>query len=727
MKYKLIFGFAILASVSIPSFSKIRFCEYDLAGSDSLIFTKENDYTGNITYKTLYNVKLMEKEVKGQPEPLTCFPDRMEVLDGGKKLQIRNASSTAWYNFSTQSMEWKNIDSNILSTARHSFSMSTSPDGKFSCYIKNLEEGKSCLIICDNMTGAEKVLVESVTTAGEDADVKWAPDSKAVLYEKNGSIYFVTPQAIFKNYDIPETYRKIGKGTIESVQWTLDKRILYIDGDVVYSIEENELYTRGLYNTVVGSGSVQGRLPYSFDCRNDRFWCNASGTKVAVISKNKILSLFSIDQKENYNFVKIETTLQITDFAGSPVDYRIFWNFDKHPVLWVNMLDFESNSRITRVFTVKDGGLQPLFNAEDSIAPVLSPDRKKVAYTDGEKFCVFDLNILANSATRSGEKVVSCCWISRSTIAMGGVSTISSWTIGGEEKLLFLSSAESPFFSDYRIYEKSSNGSTYEYNEENRSWAKTSAVVSPSRKDRNSRFRVFEADGKNAHFENSLYVRSLSGSVITYPVYRESMLEDVTVGKAVLAIDCMNDSEGVADILFKLKDYNIKAVFFINGEFIRRYPQISRQIAESGHTCASLFYTTADLTENSFVIDREFIKRGLARNEDEFFNATNCELSLLWHAPYYHHTEVMKKAGNDAGYTYVEAFTKGLEAGEGRVPTSTEYVRMISENLYDGIVIPVQAGRNAFSENDSMYKKLDVLFDEVLSRGYEFTDITSLK
>ena len=64
-------------------------------------------------------------------------------------------------------------------------------------------------------------------------------------------------------------------------------------------------------------------------------------------------------------------------------------------------------------------------------------------------------------------------------------------------------------------------------------------------------------------------------------------------------------------------------------------PTLVKEIADSGHEVGSLFYAYFNMTDSRFAVDRDFVKGGLARNEDDYFAATGRELSLLWHAPYY--------------------------------------------------------------------------------------------
>ena len=75
----------------------------------------------------------------------------------------------------------------------------------------------------------------------------------------------------------------------------------------------------------------------------------------------------------------------------------------------------------------------------------------------------------------------------------------------------------------------------------------------------------------------------------------------------------MDSLDGLPAILETLNRYGIRATFFINGEFIRRHPAAVNEIVKAGHQCASLFFTTWDLSGTRYRIDEDFIVRGLSR------------------------------------------------------------------------------------------------------------------
>jgi peptidoglycan/xylan/chitin deacetylase (PgdA/CDA1 family) len=183
-----------------------------------------------------------------------------------------------------------------------------------------------------------------------------------------------------------------------------------------------------------------------------------------------------------------------------------------------------------------------------------------------------------------------------------------------------------------------------------------------------------------------------------------------------------------------LASYNLRATFFVNGEFIRRYPASLAAILEAGHDCASMFFTPADLSADGFSITEEFIKRGLARNEDEFFSATGRELSLLWHTPGYATSAEIQKAGAEAGYTWIkpqhitpDSVTLEQSIAK-KIPyyAASDIVESLVRILGDGTIIPVSVGIASGTRNDYLYEKLDILIASILDAAFDIVPVEQL-
>ena len=197
----------------------------------------------------------------------------------------------------------------------------------------------------------------------------------------------------------------------------------------------------------------------------------------------------------------------------------------------------------------------------------------------------------------------------------------------------------------------------------------------------------------------------------------------------------MENAEGIANIISVSKDYNIPVTFFLNGEFIRRYPRETNQIASSGFASGSLFFTLCDLTDPELNADSDFIKRGLARNEDEYFLATGKELELLWHAPFYHQNRQIIQDGEEAGYKYVKAFTaysdritsqKQLENPQYLCLDSHRLIDATIQSVQDEEIISVTAGKVPGTRPDYLYQNFLELICTLIESGFEIVPVSEL-
>jgi peptidoglycan/xylan/chitin deacetylase (PgdA/CDA1 family) len=184
-----------------------------------------------------------------------------------------------------------------------------------------------------------------------------------------------------------------------------------------------------------------------------------------------------------------------------------------------------------------------------------------------------------------------------------------------------------------------------------------------------------------------------------------------------------------------LAKYNLKATFFFNGEFVRRFPNAVQEILNQDHTCASMFYTTFSLDTNDFKIDEEFIRKGLARNEDDFFESTGGELNLIWHAPGYFSNKTLKNASELSGYKFIDnvlavkdtvTVERAILGLEQYIPTS-ELIESIVNNAKDGTIIPISSGISEGKRIDYLYDKLDLVLSGLLKRNFEIVTVNELE
>jgi peptidoglycan/xylan/chitin deacetylase (PgdA/CDA1 family) len=201
-----------------------------------------------------------------------------------------------------------------------------------------------------------------------------------------------------------------------------------------------------------------------------------------------------------------------------------------------------------------------------------------------------------------------------------------------------------------------------------------------------------------------------------------------------LVFNAIDSAEGLTGVLNTLSAYRLRVTFFVNGEFIRRYPDAVREIAESGHEVGSLFSAFFTMTDSRFAVDRDFVKAGLARNEDDYFASTGRELSLLWHAPYYIVSSDIIAAAAQMNYAYIgrdldsHDWVPATDFNRARgiyFPASQLVERIISQKK-PGSIIPVQIGMGSGRRDDYLFQKLDLIINQLILLGYDIVPVSTL-
>lgn len=713
-------------------FAGIKFGDADINQNDEILFTVRQEFPGAFSYRSLFKAKIEDGAVSGTPVMVSCFPEQMELLSGGKILQVRNRYGTAWIDTSVKSVEWKKYSPEIPVNSMRLSKVSVSPDGEWICYSEKdgFATGK---LFLKNVNSSRKICLDEKTSFSyENVPVKWASDSSVMVYAKNGNVYFCNPSAVARGVEVDEKFRRIGPGTINSVNWTDGKFLVYIDSDLVYKISSKELYTLGLYSGIIGKGRTVGRLPSQFMASKDTFSVNNSVSSMVLIQNGKIFTYFKIN-RNTCDYLDIVYSGPYVDLSASLLESEIIWDQNGAPVVWMRMLPYGGQKIKSSVYHLENR-LSKFLDISDSGKPVVSPDGKYCAFYSGSSVYIYDTKNWKRVNRTEGENVVSLLWENSSTLIIGGERTIKSWKISGQEPVvLAVSSAVNGFWNNGEITADAGNGKFFVFDEDKKTWTKKEAEVSKRENVvRNGRYRLFCGETVNPLFENALYIRTLVGKAVTRPVYSESVKKVPERKKIALVFDAYDNADGLPRVLYTLNRYLVTGTFFLNGEFIRRYPNETRQISLSRNECASMFFSASVLTQPGFLLDEDYVRRGLARNEDEFNAVTGKELSLMWHAPYYAASEKIIQDGKKAGYDYIDIKTPVFDSvtleqavnGSGKYLCPGELIESYVENLKEGEkAVPVTIGISRGTRESYLYDNLDLLISAILDAGYEIVPL----
>lgn len=721
---KCIFLFLLALTFFSSAFAKITFGSLYLNSKDELLYSVSSETTGIPKYNALFSCKIQNNSTSPTPKMLSFFPEQLELLQFADVIQVRNSYGTAKYYISQNKFECTSTVKEIPENPLPLVPYSTSFDGNWYCYLRQTSFVTADLVLQKVNSSFEYVLSKNVQMDWETVPVKWANERNLLLYENDGIVYFINPEAVEKGVETDEIYRKIGKGNINSVEFTENRYIAYVDDSLLYKIDMKGLYTMALYSGIIGQGTVVGRLPFKFNPYTDKFSTSKDVSAIVIVQNGRMFSYLRT-HKNSYDYMDIIYSRPYTDSTASLVDSTLLWDSASNPILWLEKLPYDSNKLRSSVYRLSSTAVQVL-EIEDSGKPIISPDRKKVSFYAGSAFYVYDVNNWTRLCELTGERIINALWSNANTLFVGGEKSLRKWNIStGLTETVSLSQVSSVYWSldETTVIAENNSGNSFELDRISNTWNKLGLAAQRNISTQNGRYRVFLGNSTNYNYENAVYIRTLGKKPVTKPLYKAATKKKDNSRRVCLIFDAYDNADGLAQVLAVLKKYKVKGEFFINGEFIRRYPLETMQIVRNGYNCNSMFFSQTDLTQNNFIIDESFITRGLARNEDEFFACTSSELQPYWHAPFYKINEKIEEYGKNAGYSYVK--TINIEEDE-KAPFEMvqKYYTQAVKNK--GGVIPITIGDAKGQNQDYLYNYLDSLICALLAGGFELVPLNEM-
>lgn len=753
-------AFFILFSLFIHLiFADIGFLGPDINGQNEVLFAVRTDIPGKESAKTLMRKNLDTNSV----EQLTCYPEALESLLGGVLLQVRNRFGTARFDSRTDTFSWINNASSFYSGGIPGFgelsSVSTSPDGRWIASIESVSPAWGRLVLYDVKKDLRCIISDKIEKG--EVPVSWAPDSSVMLYSLNKTLYFSRPEAFFSTIRLEEKYTALGPGTVRNVSWFSSSRFLYVHGKSIYRIQAAELFARSFYTPLIGIGELAGKIPTNFNSSEDHFCASPDGMSVLFASNCRNVYFCSLSG-DDYVLSAGANLLPYVQLPGNTAEVSFVWNSQSKPTVFISAV--EDGKKHVRAWTLDKVRNNTVFSSlsvpQNATSLLPSPEGNFVAFITEEALLVYDSINWKLLSTWKDEKVLSAAWADEYSLYIGGSETVRKWNFRvGSSTFLFISSVSTYGWDEqgsHILLDTSSLGRMQYLS--GMKWESAQGSRLRPASGTNSRWRLY-LDSSSGYYENMLFVRSAQAPGGTFPILPEPpiKLDDIKVSsqppvakstdgsfshgkrfgfrQVALSFDVMDTLEGLPQILHLLHTYKIKATFFINGESIRRHPAAINEIVKAGHQTASLFFTTWDLSGLDYRIDEDFIIRGLSRTEDDFYNATGQELTLLWHAPYYVMSPVILEGGKKAGYQYISPDVSVLDwvtkdhekLMPGLYASAADIVESIIAQKKPGSIIPIRIGKVSGSRSDYLYEKTDLLINALIEAGYSIVTVDTLQ
>lgn len=739
MKGKKILFLSVFSLLTAFLSAEISFHDLNLSNDDRLLFKAEfadpQQSLRDPPRQTLFVSTLSNMSIK----PLTAYPEKLQVVDNGRtvlaisRFGAVRIPTTGGLPSAIQG--YPSLAEGQIPLRGRTQDFAASPDGKWILYIEPTSSAYGNMFLIDVSSGAKRIVSEKVELPASEFPAKWSPDSRLFVYSKGGRLYYL-PIIGELSVLVDERFRMIGSGGINSILWGQLGDFYYLTGNTLYRVRNPELFTRTIYGDFLSIGSVSASFPFEFDPEIDRYWI-APDSSLVLISKNgRGFFIFMLGENQH-----ISSILPHVLIPFGTENFDVLWPSpnrlaivsERQASLW----HFEINDRQV-INTTSSTVSVPAFS---SLA--MSPDGSMIAFWGRSGLELWDFANWRPVQRIIGEPVLSCAWINNRQLVSGNEKFIEEITISGSNitsRRITLSGA------DEFAFEARTQGLSRILARVQNEWFATDGtspwilVNNPQLRQvslASERFRVFLEPQPSGHFKNLPMVRNLQSTGTVSLVSRHTansafVLERKT--QVALCFDIYDDETGLAEVLASLRRRNIRATFFLNGDFIRRNPRAAAAIAEAGHETASLFYAPIDFSDSRYRITEDFIARGLARNEDEFNQATGKELSLLWHPPLYRSSDMINSAAVSAGYTTV---TRTIDPGDWlskedavrlniRQTSASEMIDLIMQKKEANAVIPVRLGLLPGGRDDYLFQRIEVLLDALIRCGIEVVPVSAV-
>jgi len=729
---------------SLPAYGRIFFSDLDLSAANQLLFRAASPQ-GLFAQEALFLTRLSPNPDIVYPafpvQQLTAFPERMDILENGRVLQIRNAFGPVRISLPgglpMPISGFPSFASGNVNPGGRTEEMASSADGRWLLFLDPISPALGNLVLLDVFSGTRTHIASRLERPETQFPASWSPDSRLFIYERGGLLYYymVGPSPMPED----ERLRRIGEGTINSIAWGTEGDFFYLRRSTLYHVRTSELFTRALYADFLNIGVVAGRIPFDFDPVFDSFWVAPDARSMLVSTGRRSLFYYPLGM-DSGALASVLPHLSLPRFSS---EINVLWPSGGPATILVTVPHHTGTEvmawRLQRGAAFESLPLPPAFSESAS----LSPDGQLALLWGRGGILLYDYASWQLLAVLSPRPAVSCLWAGNNDIIIGDDQKIERIRLTRtphlaitSRELISLSGTQQAAFEEgtSRILAQSANA--WFVTDGRTPWTPIDSPRLRSPSQASAQYRVFLERQAAGPYANLPMIRNIA-AVGTFSLFpRPAGFGAARPGHNQIAItfDLYDDDQGLPETLAALNRLNVRATFFLNGEFIRRHPQSVMAIAAAGHESASMFFAPIDLSDARYYTGGDFIARGLARNEDEFYRVTGNELALLWHAPWYITSPEIIAAAASAGYITVGRSLDPLDWMSREdslrlgfpLRSVSEMVDYIVASARPGFIVPIRLGLLPGGRSDYLFNRINVLLDALIREGFVLTTVSNL-
>ena len=208
-----------------------------------------------------------------------------------------------------------------------------------------------------------------------------------------------------------------------------------------------------------------------------------------------------------------------------------------------------------------------------------------------------------------------------------------------------------------------------------------------------------------------------NASVADLAKHNAYYIGDTSKNIIYLTFDAGFENGNTEKILDSLKKHNVKATFFLEGNYIETSPELVERMVEEGHTIGNHTYSHPDMSKIS---DEESFKKELQSLESLYKETTGQELLKIYRPPQGKYCVSNLEMADKLGYKTIFWSLAYVDWYENKQPTKEEAFNKLLKRIHPGAIVLLH----------STSKTNGDILDELLTKwedmGYSFGEIKDL-
>lgn len=199
--------------------------------------------------------------------------------------------------------------------------------------------------------------------------------------------------------------------------------------------------------------------------------------------------------------------------------------------------------------------------------------------------------------------------------------------------------------------------------------------------------------------------------------YNAYYVGDSSEKKIYLTFDAGYEAGYTASILDTLKKHNVKAAFFVVGNYLETSPDLVKRMVEEGHTVGNHTYHHYDMSQIS---EMDAFRQEMESVETKYKEITGLEMEKFYRPPQGKYSEPNLKMAQELGYTTVFWSLAYVDWYQDNQPTKEQAFEKLLPRMHPGAIVLLH------STSKTNCEILDELLTKWEEMGYTFGTVQEL-